>query len=107
MLGGTRAPRGLVFVGDPDPVLGGTVPVGGTEADKNNFAPRVGLAYSFGEDNFFNCGLFKTILGENQTVIAQDSVYITVRLSGIRHCSNYRLPALTERMHFPFRRAEL
>ena len=69
VLGGTRAPRGLVFVGDPDPVLGGTVPVGGVEPDKNNFAPRVGLAYSFGEDNFFNRGFFKTILGENQTVI--------------------------------------
>lgn len=65
VLGGSRAPRGLVFVGDPDPVLGGTVPVGGIAPDKNNFAPRVGLAYSFGEGN----GIFKTILGENQTVI--------------------------------------
>lgn len=66
VLGGNRAPRGLVFVGDPDPVLGGTVPVGGVEPDKNNFAPRVGMAYSFsGGDS----GLFNTILGENQTVI--------------------------------------
>jgi hypothetical protein len=70
VLGGTRAPRGLVFVGDPDPVLGGTVPVGGIEPDKNNFAPRVGFAYSLGGDNgLFNKGLFKAILGENQTVI--------------------------------------
>lgn len=66
VLGGTRAPRGLVFVGDPDPVLGGTVPVGGVEPDKNNFAPRVGFAYSFsgGDGGFFN-----RVLGENQTVI--------------------------------------
>lgn len=66
VLGGTRAPRGLVFVGDPDPVLGGTVPVGGVKPDKNNFAPRVGLAYSFGESEN---GILKTILGENKTVI--------------------------------------
>jgi hypothetical protein len=62
---GGRAPRGLVFVGDPDPVLGGTVPVGGVELDKNNFAPRVGFAYALNSENSF----FKTILGENQTVI--------------------------------------
>lgn len=60
-----RAPRGLVFVGDPDPVLGGTVPVGGVKVDKNNFAPRVGFAYSLNSEN----GIFKTILGENQTVV--------------------------------------
>lgn len=60
-----RVPRGLVFVGDPDNVLGGTVPVGGVEPDKNNFAPRVGFAYSFNSDS----GFFKSILGENQTVI--------------------------------------
>jgi Carboxypeptidase regulatory-like domain len=63
---GRRAPIGLVFVGDPDPVLGGTVPRGGVKLDKNNFAPRVGLAYSF---NGGDSGLFKTLLGENQTVI--------------------------------------
>lgn len=62
---GGRAPRGLVFVGDPDPVLGGTVPRGGVELDKNNFAPRVGLAYSFDGGP----GFFRTLLGENQTVI--------------------------------------
>ncbi len=62
---GRRAPIGLVFVGDPDPVLGGTVPRGGVKLDKNNFAPRVGLAYSFGEKS----GFLGSILGENQTVI--------------------------------------
>ncbi len=60
-----RLPRGLVFVGDPDNVLGGTVPVGGVAPDKNNFAPRVGLAYAFNPSN----GILKTLLGENQTVI--------------------------------------
>lgn len=62
---GGQIPRGLVFVGDPDPVLGGKVPVGGVAPDKNNFAPRVGFAYSFNSDK----GFLKTILGENQTVI--------------------------------------
>lgn len=60
-----RVPRGLVYVGDPDNILGGTVPVGGTQLDKNNFAPRVGFAYSPNAEN----GLFGTILGENRTVI--------------------------------------
>lgn len=62
---GGRAPNGLVFAGDPDSVLGGTVPRGGVELDKNNWAPRVGFAYSFGEGS----GLFRRIFGENQTVI--------------------------------------
>ena len=62
---GGRAPRGLVYVGDPDPVLGGTVPRGGTSLDKNNFAPRLGLAYTLNS----GFGFLKPILGENQTVI--------------------------------------
>jgi len=62
---GGRAPNGLVYVGDPDPVLGGTVPAGGVATDKNNWAPRVGLAYTV--NNGF--GFLKSILGENQTVI--------------------------------------
>ena len=45
---GGRAPRGLVYVGDPDSVLGDTIPVGGVAPDKNNFAPRVGFAWSLG-----------------------------------------------------------
>lgn len=62
---GGRAPNGLVYVGDPDSVLGGTVPRGGVRLDKNNFAPRVGFAYSFDKAP----GFLKTVLGENQTVI--------------------------------------
>jgi hypothetical protein len=62
---GGRAPRGLVYVGDPDPVLGGTVPRGGVEVDKNNFAPRVGFAYAFTKAP----GFLSRIVGENQTVI--------------------------------------
>lgn len=63
---GGRAPRGLVYVGDPDNVLGDTVPVGGVAIDKNNFAPRLGLAWSLGSsDNSF----FSRIIGTDQTVI--------------------------------------
>src|SRR5262249_54874136 len=40
-----NATLGLLFVGDPDPVLG-TVPRGLYPTDKNNLAPRFGLAYS-------------------------------------------------------------
>lgn len=59
-------PNGLVFVGDPDNVLGGTVPRGGVAPDRNNFAPRVAFAYSFeGGDS----GIFNRLLGENRTVI--------------------------------------
>lgn len=59
-------PNGLVYVGDPDNVLGGTVPRGGTEPDKNNWAPRLGFAYSFLGDGD---GFFDRILGENRTVL--------------------------------------
>ncbi|MEJ7701570.1 MAG: TonB-dependent receptor [Pyrinomonadaceae bacterium] len=58
-------PTGLVYVGDPDPVLGGTVTRGGIKLDKNNFAPRLGFAYSLNGGN----GFFGKLLGENQTVI--------------------------------------
>lgn len=60
-----RPPVGLVYVGDPDPVLGGTVPRGGTQLDKNNFAPRLGFAYSLNGGK----GFLSRFLGENQTVI--------------------------------------
>ncbi len=62
---GGRAPNGLVFVGDPDPVLGGTVPAGGIKPDRNNFAPRIGFAYSLTGNN----GFLGKLIGENQTVI--------------------------------------
>ena len=62
---GGRAPVGLVFVGDPDPLLGGNVPVGGTQLDKNNWAPRVGFAYALNAKD----GFLRQVLGENQTVI--------------------------------------
>ncbi len=63
--GGT-APNGLVYVGDPDNVLGGTVPRGGVAPDKNNWAPRVGFAYSFEGEKW---GFLNKVLGENLTVL--------------------------------------
>ena len=62
---GERAPNGVVFVGDPDPVLGGIVPAGGVRKDKNNFGPRVGLAYSPRATS----GWLGTLLGDRETVI--------------------------------------
>ena len=62
---GGNPPVGLVYVGDPDPVLGGTVPEGGVRPDKNNFAPRFGFAYSLNGGK----GFLGRFLGENQTVI--------------------------------------
>ena len=43
---GSHAPAGVYFVGDPDPALGGKIPQGGAQRDLNNFAPRLGFAYS-------------------------------------------------------------
>ncbi len=62
---GSHAPMGLVFVGDPDPVLGGTVPDGGIKKDFNNFAPRFGIAYSPVAEG----GLLGKMLGERSTAI--------------------------------------
>ena len=63
---GQRAPVGLLYPGDPDPDLGGTVPAGGVNRDLNNFAPRFGFAYSprVSEGSFLH-----TLLGDQQTVI--------------------------------------
>lgn len=63
---GGRAPNGLVYVGDPDNVLGGTVPRGGVAPDKNNWAPRFGFAYTFSGDGL---GFLDRVLGENLTVL--------------------------------------
>ncbi len=58
-------PNGLVYVGDDDIELGGKVPRGGVALDKNNFAPRVGFAYSVQGGN----GVLSKVFGENKTVI--------------------------------------
>jgi hypothetical protein len=62
---GGRAPVGLVYPGDPDPVLGGTVPDGGIRKDFNNWAPRIGIAYSPAAED----GWRRTLLGDRATVI--------------------------------------
>ena len=62
---GGHAPVGLVFVGDPDPVLGGTVPRGGVKKDWNNLAPRIGVAWSPAGHG----GMLGRLVGERQTVI--------------------------------------
>jgi hypothetical protein len=62
---GRRPPAGLLFVGDPDPDLGGTVPQGGVNKDKNNFAPRFGFAYS----PRVGSGALHRLFGDQQTVI--------------------------------------
>ena len=62
---GGRAPNGIVYVGDPDPVLGGTVPDGGIRKDFNNFAPRFGIAWAPTSNKKF----LRTVLGENATAI--------------------------------------
>ena len=64
--GGGRAPIGLVYPGDPDSVLGGTVPVGGVKKDWNNFAPRFGIAWSpRSSDGSF----MRRLLGNSDSVI--------------------------------------
>jgi hypothetical protein len=64
---GGRAPVGLVYPGDPDSILGGTVPNGGVKKDWNNFAPRVGISWS--PDGGSDGSFFRSILGSSQTVI--------------------------------------
>jgi Carboxypeptidase regulatory-like domain len=58
---GLRAPLGLLYPGDADPDLGGTVPNGGVKKDLNNFAPRFGFAYSPDVTGFLS-----NIFGKNQ-----------------------------------------
>jgi outer membrane receptor protein involved in Fe transport len=62
---GSTAPNGLVFVGDPDNVLGGKVPAGGWRPYYRSFAPRIGLAYSPRASG----GWLGRLLGQDQTVI--------------------------------------
>ena len=62
---GERAPEGIVYVGDHDPVLGGTVPRGGVARDFNNWAPRFGLAWSPKGGS----SLLRRLLGDEKTVI--------------------------------------
>src|SRR5215208_7049432 len=63
---GNRAPAGLLYPGDPDPDLGGTVPAGGVNRDLNNWAPRFGFAYSpRTPDN----GFLRSVMGDQATVI--------------------------------------
>jgi len=63
---GNRAPSGLLYPGDPDPDLGGTVPDGGVNRDLNNFAPRFGFAYA---PRGAEGSMVRTLLGEQATVI--------------------------------------
>jgi outer membrane receptor protein involved in Fe transport len=58
------APPGLLFAGDRDPLLG-TVPQGLYPTDKNNLAPRLGVAYSPKPDS----GWLKVLLGESKTAL--------------------------------------
>ena len=59
-----NAPSGMLFVGDPDPVLG-TVPRTAYPADKNNVAPRFGIAYSPAPQSRW----LHALLGENKTAL--------------------------------------
>lgn len=61
-----RAPIGILYPGDPDPDLGGTVPDGGVNRDLNNFAPRFGFAYS---PRVSGDGFVRKVLGDQSTVI--------------------------------------
>ena len=58
------APTGLLFAGDADPILG-EVPRSGYPADKNNFGPRFGIAYSPEPRS----GWLLTLFGRRKTAI--------------------------------------
>lgn len=45
--------EGLIYYGDTDPLLGRPLPRGTVIPDRNNFAPRIGLAYSPHAENAF------------------------------------------------------
>lgn len=62
---GLRAPIGLLYPGDPDPDLGGTVPDGGVNRDYNNWAPRFGFAWAPRFEN----GFLHKMFGEQEMVV--------------------------------------
>jgi hypothetical protein len=62
---GGLAPRGVLYVGDPDPILGGTIDEGGVRKDWNNFAPRFGFAWS---PSTTEGSFFRKVMGDRQTV---------------------------------------
>lgn len=59
-----NAPEGMLFAGDSDPILG-KVPRGGYLTDKNDFAPRFGIAWSPDPSLRF----LQTIFGKNATAL--------------------------------------
>lgn len=63
---GRRAPLGILYPGDPDPDLGGTVPDSGVNRDLNNFAPRFGFAYS---PRVEGDGFLRRLMGDQEMVI--------------------------------------
>ncbi len=72
------APAGLLFAGDSDPIFG-VVPSGIYPADKNNLAPRIGLAYS----PRGAAGWRRRLLGEGKTAIrAAWGVFYDAALGG-------------------------
>ncbi len=60
----SHAAEGILFVGDPDPILG-TVPRSGYPSDKNNFAPRFGIAYSPAPEK----GLLRLLAGNRKMAL--------------------------------------
>lgn|GEM_PF-814797 len=59
-----NAPRGILFAGDPDPVLG-RVPRGAYPTDLDDFAPRAGIAWSPQPKR----GWLHTLFGEGKTAL--------------------------------------
>lgn len=70
-----QAPEGILFVGDPDPVLG-RVPRGGYRTDKNDFAPRLGVAWSP------KSGRLLSLLGQGATAVRAGFGVITDQTFG-------------------------
>jgi hypothetical protein len=91
--GGTP-PRGLVYPGDPDPILGGVVPAGGVDKDYNNIAPRIGFAYSpskgwFGDRNTVIRGGFGLFYGS----VIGDTILQQLTAPGFNGTNSFFFPA--------------